>query len=92
MDNRIYTHVLFNQLEGRTGGSGVGLHWDGESWVGTDMNRLWIKSEGYLQNGTMSDGDHELMYDRPIPHMRYFDAQAGVREDLGVQRIGGDDG
>jgi copper resistance protein B len=82
MDNRIYTHVLFNQLEGRSNGSGTELRWDGEGWVGTDMNRLWVKSEGFVNGSTVSDGDHELLYDRPIPRMRYFDAQVGVREDL----------
>jgi copper resistance protein B len=30
----------------------------------------------------MSDGDHEVLYDRPIPHLRYLDWQAGVRVDL----------
>jgi copper resistance protein B len=82
MDNRIYTHVLFNQLEGRSNGNGSALRWDGEAWVGTDMNRLWFKSEGLLKDSTMSDGDQEALYDRPIPRMRYFDAQVGVREDL----------
>jgi copper resistance protein B len=81
-DNRIYMHVLFNQLEGRTSGSGSALRWDGEGWVGTDMNRLWVKSEGFVNGSAMSDGDHEALYDRPIPRMRYFDAQVGVREDL----------
>jgi copper resistance protein B len=82
MDNRVYTHVLFNQLEGRSNGDGSALRWDGEAWVGTDMNRLWFKSEGFLKGSTMSDGDQEALYDRPIPRMRYFDAQVGVREDL----------
>lgn len=81
-DNRIYTHVLFDQLEGRTSGSGSALRWDGEGWIGTDTNRLWLKSEGFLKSGAMSDGDQEALYDRPIPRMRYFDAQVGVREDL----------
>jgi copper resistance protein B len=81
-DNRIYKHVLFDQLEDRTSGSGNALRWDGEGWIGTDTNRLWLKSEGFLQGTTMSDGDHEALYDRPIPHMRYFDAQVGVRGDL----------
>jgi len=26
--------------------------------------------------------DHEALYDRPIPRMCYFDAQAGVRADV----------
>ena len=58
MDTRVYTHVLFNQLEGRSNGSGSSLRWDGEGWVGTDMNRLWVKSEGFVNGSTVSDGDH----------------------------------
>jgi copper resistance protein B len=81
-DNTVFAHVLFNQFEGRTNGSDNELRWDAEGWVGTDMNRLWIKSEGFAGNGTVSDGDHEVLYDRPIPHTRYFDAQAGVRADV----------
>jgi|HubBroStandDraft_6_1064221.scaffolds.fasta_scaffold38675_2 copper resistance protein B len=81
-DNRVIAHVLFDQLEGRASSSGNLLRWDGQGWIGTDMNRLWLKSEGFAGEGTVSDGDHEVLYDRPIPHMRYFDAQAGVRADV----------
>ncbi len=82
MDNRIFVHVLLNQFEGRTNGPDNELKWDGEGWIGTDTNRLWLKSEGFRNDGTVSDGEHEALYDRPIPHMRYFDAQVGVRADL----------
>ena len=83
MDNhQWFAHVLFDQLEDRTNGMDHKFRWDGEGWIGTDMNKLWIKSEGAVSNGSMSDGDQEFLYDRPIPHMRYFDAQVGVREDL----------
>lgn len=81
-DNQIFTHVLFDQFEGRTDGSNGNLRWDGEGWIGTDMNRLWFKSEGFADNGKVSDGDVEAFYDHPIPRTRYFDAQIGVREDL----------
>jgi copper resistance protein B len=81
-DNRVFAHVLFDEFEVRTNGPDSELRWDGEAWVGTDMNRLWLKSEGFSDNSTISDGDHEALYDRPIPHMRYFDAQVGVRADL----------
>ncbi|MHB8302814.1 MAG: copper resistance protein B [Acidobacteriaceae bacterium] len=82
MDNTIFAHVLFDQFEGRTNGPDNELRWDGEGWIGTDMNKLWLKSEGFSDNTTVTDGDHEALYDRPIPRLRYFDAQAGVREDL----------
>lgn len=81
-DNMIFTHVLLDQFEARTVGSSNLFRWDGEDWMGTDVNRLWIKSEGFAGNGGVSDGDHELLYDRPVPRMRYFDGQAGVRADL----------
>lgn len=82
MGNKRFTHVLLDQFEDRTNGPDNELRWDGEAWIGTDMNRLWLKSEGFSTNSTVSDGDHEALYDRPIPRMRYFDAQAGVRADL----------
>jgi copper resistance protein B len=81
-DNQVFAHVLLNQFEGRTNGPDNELRWDGEGWIGTDTNRLWLKSEGFSSNGTVSDGDHEALYDRPIPHIRYFDTQVGVRVDL----------
>ena len=90
MDSKVYVHVLFDQFEGRTNGSDSEFRWDGEAWAGTDMSKLWLKSEGFVNNGEMT-GDHEALYDRPIPRMRYFDAQAGVRADLdsGPKRVWG---
>jgi copper resistance protein B len=82
MDHETFAHVLFDQFEGRSNGSQNQFRWDGEGWIGTDMNRLWLKSEGFADQSGVSDGDHEVLYDRPIPRMRYFDAQAGVRADL----------
>ena len=82
MDNPIIWHVLLNQFEGRTNGPDNEFRWDGEGWIGTDMNKLWFKSEGFVENGKVTDGDTEALYDRPIPFLRYFDAQAGVRYDL----------
>ncbi len=81
-DHQVFYHVLFDQLEDRTNGPGNELRWDGEGWIGTDTNRLWLKSEGFSDNSTVSDGDLEAFYDRPIPRLRYFDAQVGVRADL----------
>ncbi|HTY50203.1 MAG TPA: copper resistance protein B [Steroidobacteraceae bacterium] len=78
-DNRIYTHVLLDELEGRFGSTDA-FRWDGESWVGTDINRLWIKSEGFALPSGTQDGDQEFLYDRPISP--FFDLQGGVRYDL----------
>ncbi len=91
MDNKVLVHAHFDEFEGRTNGSDNEFRWDGEAWAGTDMNKLWLKSEGFVNSGVISDGDQEALYDRPIPRMRYFDAQAGVRADLdsGPKRVWG---
>jgi copper resistance protein B len=82
MRSRTFSYIRLDQFEGRTGSSSSQLRWDGEGWFGNDMNKLWLKSEGFSKNSTVSDGDHEAFYDRPIPRLRYFDAQAGVRADI----------
>jgi copper resistance protein B len=82
MDSPILWHFWFDQLEGRTNGPDNEFRWDGEGWAGTDMNKLWLKSEGFVENGRASDGDTEALYGHPVPLLKYFDAQAGVRYDL----------
>jgi copper resistance protein B len=81
-DNQVFDYVTFNELEGRLTGPVPSFRWDGEGWIGDYNNKLWLKSEGLVTSGAISDGDHEALYDRPIPHLRYFDWQAGVRADL----------
>ena len=81
MDSAIFTHVLLDQLEGRVGGGQQDFRWQGQAWTGTDHDKLWLKTEGFLkQSGNVEDGRHELLYDRAI--FRYLDLQAGVRTDL----------
>lgn len=81
MDNSIFTHVLLEQFEDRAAGNGQQFRYDGQAWSGTDIDKLWIKSEGTVDTrGRFNDGDHELLYDRAIS--TYFDLQAGVRMDL----------
>jgi len=81
-DNMIFWHVLLDQFEGRTGGAGTAFRWEGQAWAGTDYNRIWLKSEGDVQDGVVDDGLAWIEYSRPIPFVRYFDWQAGVRYDL----------
>jgi len=78
-DDRPYAHVLFHELEWRAGPTDR-FRWDGEGWIGTDTQRLWLKSEGFALRGRVVDGDQELLYDRPISP--YFDLQGGLRYDL----------
>jgi copper resistance protein B len=81
MDQPVLAHVLFNELEGRFGGSNSEFRWEGQGWVGSDYDKLWIKSEGTLQgNGTLDDGQHQFLYSRAIT--TFFDLQGGLRSDI----------
>jgi len=81
MDNGLFAHVLLGQFEGRTDSSKTDFRWDGQGWLGTDYDKLWIKSEGFVRsNGKVDDGRHEFLYDRAIT--TYFDLQGGIRTDL----------
>ncbi len=85
MDTDILAHAIFSQLEGRFNGTNTEFRWEGQGWVGTDYDKLWIKSEGTLQgNGTLDDGQHQFLYSRAIT--TFFDLQGGLRSDIDSRR------
>ncbi|MBS0639083.1 MAG: copper resistance protein B [Proteobacteria bacterium] len=81
MDNPITVHGILDQAEGRIGGGQNAFRWEGQAWIGTDYNKLWLKSEGFaLGKGGVDDGRLEVLYSRAVS--TYLDVQAGVRTDL----------
>jgi copper resistance protein B len=79
-DTAIYAHGLLDQFEGRIGGTGNAFRWSGEAWIGTDRDKLWLKSKGFaLGRGGIADGQNELLYSHAVSP--YADLQAGVRTD-----------
>lgn len=82
MGGQIMSFVQAERLEYQaTEGAGRFL-WDAQGWVGTDFNRLWIKTQGErdIEEGQTEDAELQALYGRPISS--YFDIQAGVRQDL----------
>jgi len=82
LDQSIYFHGIFNQLEGRFGQTSS-FRWSGESWLGTDENKVWLRTEGRVEGGQVDDGIQELFYARSIS--TYFNALVGARYDLDSQ-------
>jgi copper resistance protein B len=80
MDREILAHAIFSQLEGRSNGSSTEFRWEGQGWVGTDYDKLWIKSEGTLSKGALDDGQQQFLYSRAVT--TYFDLQGGLRSDI----------
>lgn len=79
-DNGIFSYVLFNRLESWDADDGRGLEWEGQAWIGTDLNRIWLRSEGERTGGRTENANFEVLYGRSIAP--WWDAVAGVRHDF----------
>ena len=79
-DNTIQYFALFNRLEGFDSDGGTGMEWEGQGWIGTDLNKLWLRSEGERIGGRTESADLEVLYGRAFA--RWWDVVAGVRHDF----------
>jgi len=79
-DNSIQTFVLLDRLEVWNSDPGTGLAWEGQAWIGTDLSRVWLRSEGEQVDGKLESADLEVMYGRSIA--RWWDVVAGIRHDF----------
>ncbi|GAB3359085.1 copper resistance protein B [Lysobacter tyrosinilyticus] len=79
-DNGIHHFVQFNRLEAFNAAEGRGLEWEGRAWIGTDRNKLWLRSEGESIEHRIDSADVEVLYGRAVA--RWWDVVAGVRHDF----------
>jgi len=80
----IVSKVMMNLAEFQARNGDGGYRWEGEAWIGGDIHRLVIKSEG--EGGTQAGveaGEVQGLYSRAITP--YFDLQAGIRQDFEPQ-------
>lgn len=78
---QIMHQVLFNLAEAQVRDGKDGYRWDGEAWLGGDINRAVVKSEGSGSFGERIEAaEVQALYSRAIGP--YFDLQAGIRHDL----------
>ena len=80
-DNAIHSYWLLDRLEGWSADEGNGVAWEAKSWIGTDLDRLWLRSEGEHADGITESADLEALYGRSVA--RWWDVVAGVRHDFG---------
>lgn len=80
LDNAINTYTLFDRLEAWDADPGTGLAWEAQGWVGTDLDRLWWRSEGERVDGHLESAGIEVLYGRSVS--TWWDVVAGVRHDF----------
>lgn len=79
-DNSIQHYVLFDRLEAWNADKGTALEWEGKAWIGTDLNRVWLRSEGERVDNRTEAADLEVLYGHSIA--TWWDLVAGVRHDF----------
>lgn len=77
----VHYFVLLNRLEAWDADAGNGVAWEGTGWVGNDLNRMWLRSEGERMDSRVESADIEVFYGRAIA--RWWDAVVGIRHDFG---------
>ncbi len=80
-DDRVHHYLLFDRLEASDADHGsTPLSWEVEGWLGTDIDRLWLRSEGERSGGETHSADLELLYGRSVS--AWWDVVAGVRHEF----------
>ncbi len=79
-DNVVLSKIMLDRLELRHTDAGNLAYWEGQAWVGGDINKLWLKSEGGVLKGRTEEADLEVLYSRAVT--AFWDVQGGMRQDF----------
>ena len=79
-DQVINSLFLVEQLEGMDTPTGPGLGWDATGWIGGDVNRAWLRTEGEAEDGRLGAAEAHLLYGRAVA--RWWDVVVGGRQDV----------
>ena len=71
--------VKVDQLEHRDADGDNPVVLEGEAWYGTDLNKVWFKTDAEHVDGEFEEAEVQLLYSRAIAP--YWDLQVGVRHD-----------
>lgn len=78
-----FSQVMLDLAELRIRAGREGYRWNGEAWIGGDIDRFWVKSEGEgLFGEKVESAEVQALYSRAIDP--YWNLQGGIRQDLGA--------
>ncbi|TCV64130.1 copper resistance protein B [Pseudomonas fluorescens] len=79
-DSAINSFFLIDQLEWQDADDGSALSWDASGWIGGDIDRLWLRSEGERLNGKTEEAELQALWGHAVSP--WWDLVAGVRQDF----------
>lgn len=79
-DNAIHGYLQLDRLEAEQADPDKALAWESHGWIGTDLNRLWLRSAGDRHDGRTESASLDLLYGRSLSP--WWDVVAGIRHDF----------
>lgn len=79
-DKKLNSFFLLDQFEYQDADNGSALSWDASGWIGGDIDRLWLRSEGERTNGVTEDAELQALWGHSIGP--WWDVVTGVRQDF----------
>lgn len=79
-DSSINWYVLADQLEWQKNNDSGGFSWDVSGWVGGDIDRLWLRSEGETSKGKTESAEVQALWGHAVSP--WWDVVAGARQDF----------
>jgi copper resistance protein B len=80
-DKQTHSYWLIDRLEAWDSDEGTAVGWDATAWIGGDIHRVWLRTEGETVDGDVESADIEVLGGRAFA--RWWDVVAGVRHDFG---------
>jgi copper resistance protein B len=79
-DDPLLTKLTVDQLEIRSDNENSLFVWDAEGWVGKDLNKFWIKTDGEYNNDQIEETEIQALYSRAVAP--FWDLQLGWRRNI----------
>ncbi|MGE1174819.1 copper resistance protein B [Pseudomonas sp. BW7P1] len=79
-DSALNSYFLADKLEWQNGDDASTLAWDVSGWIGGDIDRLWLRSEGERSNGKTEEAEIQALWGHAISP--WWDVVSGVRQDF----------
>jgi copper resistance protein B len=78
-DDPVNAYLLGDRVEWQSGQEDQ-LLWDVTGWIGRDVGRLWLRTEGERPDDGVEEARVEALWGKPVA--RWWDLLAGVRTDF----------
>ena len=79
-DDPLLTMLVVEQLEIRDTDKENPLVWEAEGWIGKDLHKLWIKTEGEYVDDRTEEMELQMLYSRAVAP--FWDLQLGWRRNF----------